>query len=457
MAERAWDSLTEADKAEFWACLALKYTSGIGPRTISRLLKYFGSAFSALEHKNDWPLAKVGLEKARLLASEAWRSLALQEWRDAQMCQASLLLWTHSTYPSSLRTLIDAPAFLYCRGDTSLLCVPSFAIVGSRQCSSEGVQVAADIARALSKAGISVVSGMAQGIDRVAHAAALEHLGKSIGVLGTGIDVVYPQQNYDIYQRLGQQGLLLTEFAPKTEPIASHFPIRNRLVSGLCLGVLVVEGALHSGSLITARLALEQNREVYAVPGAATAAISRGCQELIRQGAKPVFNSEDILYDLALLLQNFTQNAQASSALSSAMMQEQSTVLASTAHTTKHDQGENLTMVSPTPIWADLKNAAASLQENILPTQSAQLLEATAASHASSTSLSSVLTELSSEEQEQAQKILTVLHGKGECHLDLLCQELNLPVAQATILLTEMELAGMVKKIPGARYVALTA
>ncbi len=465
MAERPWNTLTEADKAEFWACLALKYTPTIGPRTIVRLLKCFGSAFSALEHKNDWSLAKVSPEKARLVASENWRSLALVEWKNAQLCQASLLLWSHEAYPLSLRSLVDAPAFLYCRGDMSLLMAPSFAIVGSRQCSSEGVQVAGTIARELSQAGICIVSGMAQGIDRVAHLAALSHVGKSIGVLGTGIDVVYPQQNKDIYHSLGQQGLLITEFAPTVEPVASHFPTRNRLVSGLCLGVLVVEGMLNSGSLITARLALEQNREVYAIPGAATAAISRGCQELIRQGAKAVFNSEDILYDLAALLQDFSQKtSNTPSALEKEeILQEEGVVQKQYTETQKDiaakvsfskgrahkKQYVKMQKNSDCSILSE-KKLEKGARVNTVSTDSVK-------DEASDLSKTCMLAELSAEEQKRAQEILLILHSKGECHIDTLCQELHESVAHVTILLIEMELACMVQKLPGARYIALCA
>lgn len=146
---------------------------------------------------------------------------------------------------------------------------------------------------------------MALGIDKVAHEAALARIGRSIGVLGTGIDQIYPKANTRVFEEMTEKGLLLTEFAPGAMPLAEHFPIRNRIISGLALGVLVVEAASRSGSLITARLALEQNREVYAVPGSALDTHCLGCQELVRQGARPVFNAEDVLLDLADQLRPF--------------------------------------------------------------------------------------------------------------------------------------------------------
>ena len=177
--------------------------------------------------------------------------------------------------------------------------------MGSRRATSQGLAVAAYMARCLAACGITVVSGMAQGIDSVAHEAALARVGRSIGVLGTGIDQIYPRSGEPLFRAMAEQGLLLSEFPPGAPPLAEHFPIRNRIISGLALGVLVVEAAGRSGSLITARLALEQNRDVYAVPGPALDSHCLGCQELVRQGARPVFSAEDVLRDLAAQLQPF--------------------------------------------------------------------------------------------------------------------------------------------------------
>lgn len=182
--------------------------------------------------------------------------------------------------PPLLRAAIDAPLLLYCRGDLALLRAPGFAVVGSRKATRHGRAVAEYMARSLSACGITIVSGMALGIDRVAHEAALARIGRSIGVLGTGIDMLYPLENQAVFDAMERRGLLLSEFAPGTPPQAGNFPIRNRIISGLSLGVLVVEAAHRSGSLITARLALEQNREVYAVPGPALDAHCLGCQDL---------------------------------------------------------------------------------------------------------------------------------------------------------------------------------
>lgn len=198
-----------------------------------------------------------------------------------------------------MRQLPDAPALLYCRGDGSLLRAPAFAVVGSRRATAQGKAVAAYMARCLSACGVTIVSGMAQGIDCVAHEAALGRVGRSIGVLGTGIDVRYPACNAGVFAAMEREGLLVSEFPPGAPPLPTNFPVRNRIISGLALGVLVAEAASRSGSLVTARLALEQNREVYAVPGPALDAHCLGSQDLVRQGARPVFNAEDVLRDLA--------------------------------------------------------------------------------------------------------------------------------------------------------------
>lgn len=191
---------------------------------------------------------------------------------------------------------------LYVLGDLDLLSRPSVAVVGSRQASRYGLSMAGSIAASLSRAGVCVVSGFAQGIDRAAHVGALDGVGGTIAVLGTGLDLVYPAANRDLWERMAARGLLVTEFPPGTRPEGGNFPHRNRIVSGLSLGVLVVEGALGSGSLITADLALAQNREVFALPGPANLNTFKGCHQLIRQGACLVQSGDDILHELQPLL-----------------------------------------------------------------------------------------------------------------------------------------------------------
>lgn len=198
-------------------------------------------------------------------------------------------------YPALLKEIHDAPVLLFYRGDLRLLQRPMVAVVGSRRPSRSGVSDAQAFANALSESGITVVSGMALGIDGAAHRGALSGPGSSIGVLGTGLDVCYPRRNQDLYTQLGERGLLLSEFPLGAGPRRHQFPLRNRVISGMSLGVLVIEAAINSGSLITARQALEQNREVFALPGSIHNPASRGCNALIRQGAKLVETLADIL------------------------------------------------------------------------------------------------------------------------------------------------------------------
>lgn len=301
-------------KKELWATLALRHTRDIGARRAKRLVEYFGSALAAAEAGLSSPRAwgtvkSIPQRAARDFAAENWRAGAAAEWTAVQRHGCSFLLWTDERYPDPLRQISDAPLLLYYKGDVSLLRGPAVAVVGARDCTREGVAVSAFFARGLSRAGVTVISGMALGIDRAAHLAGMEGPGKSIAVLGTGIDVCYPPHNRDLYELFGRQGLLLSEYSPGTGALAPHFPVRNRLISGLSQGVLVVEAAGRSGSLITARLALEQNRDVFAVPGHTMAGVSAGCRDLIRLGAKAVFNADDILHELAPLLALEAQNA----------------------------------------------------------------------------------------------------------------------------------------------------
>jgi DNA processing protein len=202
------------------------------------------------------------------------------------------------TYPPLLKEIPDPPLVLHFRGDVSLLARTSIAVVGSRRASPYGVNAASHLARQLAGAGIVIVSGLARGIDAAAHHAALEAGGTTIAVLGTGIDVVYPRGNARLFQRIEEHGLIVSEFPPGSPPLPIHFPIRNRVISGLAQGTVIVEATARSGSLITARMAAEQNRDVFAVPGSIFAAGSEGTHRLIQYGAKLVHDVNDVLEEL---------------------------------------------------------------------------------------------------------------------------------------------------------------
>jgi DNA processing protein len=212
-----------------------------------------------------------------------------------------LVAITDSAYPSLLHEIPDPPPLLFVRGDATLLCAPQLAVVGSRNPSRGGSDNARAFSDYLTRAGLLVTSGLALGIDACAHEAALAVGGKTIAIAATGLDRVYPAAHRDLAHRIVAQGALVSEFALGTPPRRENFPRRNRLISGLSLGVLVVEAALKSGSLITARLAAEQGREVFAIPGSIHSPLARGCHALIRQGAKLVETAPDILEELGAL------------------------------------------------------------------------------------------------------------------------------------------------------------
>ncbi|SBV91037.1 DNA protecting protein DprA [uncultured delta proteobacterium] len=291
-----------AAKQEYWSCLALRECPNIGMRRITALLSHFGSAYDAVRCPDAWADAGIPEHCAASFKKETWRQKAGLEWAAAKTCPCGILLWSDAEYPAWLRSIADAPPFLYFFGDLSLLRNVAVAVVGMRSCSEEGLKATAHIAGGLSRAGVTIVSGMAKGIDRAAHHAGLEGPGGSIGVLGAGIDVVYPQANSDLYGLMHEKGLLLSEYPPAHGAEPKNFPVRNRIISGLSRAVVVVEAAVRSGSLNTANHALEQNRELMAVPGAVSASSAKGCQELIRKGAKPVFCADDVLQEFMPLL-----------------------------------------------------------------------------------------------------------------------------------------------------------
>jgi DNA processing protein len=211
----------------------------------------------------------------------------------------SLMTLADDDYPRALLEIADPPAMLYCKGQRALLNQPGLGIVGSRSATPQGVRDAEAFARALSDAGLTIVSGLALGIDAAAHRGGLAGAGSSVAVIGTGLDRIYPARNKALAHQLAEGGIIMSEFPLGTPPLPGHFPRRNRLISGLARGILVVEAAPDSGSLITARVATEQGREVFAIPGSIHSPLARGCHALIKQGAKLVESAADILDELA--------------------------------------------------------------------------------------------------------------------------------------------------------------
>ncbi|MGH8551619.1 MAG: DNA-processing protein DprA [Methylococcales bacterium] len=244
-------------------------------------------------------LSGLGLNPGTVeyLKSPDWATIDSDlEWLDRPGRQAITL--HDPQYPACLKEIASPPPLLFVTGDSSLLSTPQVSIVGSRNPSRSGEATAREFAEALSGAGLSITSGLALGIDASAHEGCLNVNGKTIAVLGTGPDRVYPAHHKPLALKIAESGCLVSEFPPGTRPKANNFPRRNRIISGLSLGVLVVEAAIQSGSLITARLALEQGREVFAIPGSIHNPLARGCNALIKKGAILVETAEDILEEL---------------------------------------------------------------------------------------------------------------------------------------------------------------
>jgi DNA processing protein len=285
---------------QYLGWLALALTPGLGARMAGKLLRAMGSPEAIFN------ASLTELESHRLSAAVAQAihtrqpmSAAAKELAQAQAAGIRLLTWDEPQYPQRLREIYDPPPLLYVRGNIELLNRHLISIVGSRRPTPYGNQMAQKLARDLADRGLVIVSGLARGIDSCAHRGALSSLtGATIGVLGCGIDVIYPKENKKIFAEMEQRGAIISEFAMGTFPGPQNFPIRNRIISGMALGVVVVEGAQYSGSLITARLAMEFGREVYGVPGNATQPTSFGPNQLIKQGAKLVTSWEDVIEEL---------------------------------------------------------------------------------------------------------------------------------------------------------------
>jgi DNA processing protein len=283
---------------ELASWLALNQIPGLGNEGLRCLLQAFGTP------------AQVFATPAHTLQQVVKPAIAAtitQGWDEATLAPITnwladphnhIVTLADPDYPQALLNISDPPLLLYVKGRLELLNHPALAVVGSRNATPQGLSNAEAFAQAASAAGLCIISGMAHGIDAAAHRGGLREHGSSIGIVGTGLDKVYPATNRQLAHQLAQGGALVSEFSLGTPPLAANFPRRNRLISGLSLGCLVVEASLQSGSLITARMALEQGRDVFAIPGSIHAPQTKGCHHLIKQGAKLVECAQDILEEL---------------------------------------------------------------------------------------------------------------------------------------------------------------
>lgn len=372
------------DREKLISYIQLINTNGVGPIGFKRLVKQYGNVENTL--------SEISKKKVIMPYKKAQEEVMTAEIKGVKLISAE-----DDIYPYNLKQIEDFPPILYAKGNVELLKNNNmFAIVGSRNASLSAMKLAENLAKEIANNQITVVSGMARGIDKAAHTGAIGCEGSTIAVMGTGIDIIYPQENEDLYQTIiKKSGLILTEYPFHTRPQASNFPRRNRIVSGLSKGVLVIEAGLRSGSLITAHQALEQGRDVYAVPGAPYDARSAGCNKLLKEGAQLVEGAEDILRDFNFSAMQFESN--------------------------KHEKDE----------IADLFEYSLDKQQNNsdIPEQKEETLEIT-------------------ETEDKYKKLLSLISASGE-DIDELIRAMQLPTEEVLMMLVELELDNKLTRLPG--------
>lgn len=281
----------------FW--MTLLQAPDVGIVRVKKLLLYFETIENICKASRR-ELQSQKLTDAQINAiknpNQKWNDAAFK-WRDSEK-NRHIILYTDSTYPALLKEIASAPVILYVEGEVTLLSQPQIALVGSRNPSRTGLELAEEFSYVLSQAGLIITSGLALGVDTASHQGALHAFGKTIAVLGSGLQQIYPVRNKPLAKKIIHNGCLISEFPLHITPTPENFPRRNRIISGLSLGTVVVEAAIKSGSLITAHCALEQNREIFAIPGSLRNPTSQGCLSLIQQGAKCVTSPQDILDEI---------------------------------------------------------------------------------------------------------------------------------------------------------------
>lgn len=286
------------DDLFYWTALHL--IPGIGGITYRQLIDRFGTPAKVFEAKESELTAVKGIRQTIVKAIRNFitKERARQELELAHKYKVKIITFRDETYPHNLENIYDAPAMLYVKGNLSEVDGFSVAVVGSRNATHYGQKAAEGLSRSLASYGLTIVSGLARGIDTAAHLGALSGKGRTIAVLGSGLDVIYPEENKNLYHHIAENGAVISEYPFGAPPEPKNFPIRNRIISGLTLGTIIVEATRKSGSLITANFALEQGREVFAVPGSINSLRSSGTHRLIKRGAKLVERAEDIVEEL---------------------------------------------------------------------------------------------------------------------------------------------------------------
>lgn len=419
---------------EYFACLALKHTPYLGPRLWRQLFAHYPSVYEVVQSVSSW--RSTGVESRYLkravdgCRTEAWRVEAEKEYRAVRDVGMDVVTWFDSRFPASLRDLEDPPCLLYVSGDLSLFNNPGVAVVGARECTDIGLDGAGRISTQLSKAGITIISGLAMGIDCQAHLGGLRGVGGSIAVLGCGLDVDYPKENREIRRKLDSGGLVVTEYGPGVRPRPEHFPIRNRIISGLSLGVLVAEAAHTSGSLITARLAGEQGRDVFALPGPIGRPTFTGCHRLIKQGAALVENAEDII---EILRYDFARE------------------LAGVSDPPPIEADEEIGREESTVKKARRKKIAKNKPKD-RPAKEAAMLPGN--SEEATRKRPRAVERLAVELNEAETAVMSLLEDADKVHIDVIGRELGWPPHEVSKVLIMLEMHGVVQQLPGMWYLA---
>lgn len=410
---------TTTDPDELAAWLQLLEAPGVGAETARRLLAAFGMPAQILAQSHASLLRVVPDAVARALraAPDArLQRLTAQTVAWVQQAGNYVVTLADAGYPARLLELPDPPALLYVKGRLELLAQPGLGMVGARNATVQGLRDASAFACALAEAGLVITSGLALGIDTAAHEGALQAAGGgTIAVIGTGADIVYPARNRALAHRIAENGVIVSEFTLGQSAVAHHFPRRNRIIAGLSLGVLVVEAALQSGSLITARLAGEYGREVFAMPGSIHSPQAKGCHQLIRQGAKLVESAQDILEELRLPM--------------------------------PPPQFSSVPSSLPSSVAASTLQAEAPTRQKAVPKPTPRRQRA----------LEGTVQMVSGEQtdcRESAKPMVALLQvlGHAPSSLDALCASAGISAAEAVTCLLELELQGHVERLPGERF-----
>lgn len=422
-----------ADEQELAAWLRLTQISGVGLAGQRQLLSLFGLPAQILQQSPARLQPHLTAAQLRqLLQPEPAQIEALEAalaW--ARLPGNRILTLADADYPKALLESSDPPTLLYAKGCLELLQRPALAVVGSRNATPQGMRDAAAFAEVLAAAGLVIVSGLALGIDTAAHGGALTAGGGTIAVMGTGADRIYPARNRALAHRIAEQGLLLSEFPLGTPPLTANFPRRNRLIAGLSQGCLVVEAAARSGSLITARLAAEAGSEVYAMPGSIHSPLSKGCHQLIRQGAKLVESAEDVLEELPASLRGEIQRWRIDAG--------------STARVVARAARQAAPAIPVTdPASGGASAQAPAAHESPAGQMPGGMTDAVAARAEESAGAAALA-------PHQAENLLQLL-GDAPCNLDQLVLRSGLTAEAVLAILLPLELEGRLARLPGGRY-----